>query len=314
MSVTVYELKDSQSGSIANDSEGSQVVSVQLHFIAGQLDGFNAVWEYMNDYCPPYIQDEYTALWYVRQTMDIQGVGNRYWDVTAKYQTMVGKEDEFPSEEGNFVPGSLAWDTTGGTEHITTALSERRTAGATNYGGAINVTDNGPQGCERVVPSLTYTETWMMDAETATDATFVGNVFRLTGTVNADPFRMFAPGEALFIGARAQWQGDQPYVAVTFEFQCRPNRTVYEWFENLGPLFKKGWEFMWIRYTPTLPPGAGPQIIPTPEALYIDRIYEEQGWANLRITGLDPPSAKRKPLRRLTKKEIDELPPLVPGN
>lgn len=64
-----------------------------------------------------------------------------------------------------------------------------------------------------------------------------------TGGVNVAPFRNFAAGEVLFIGAKRgkdDWE-------ITFRFAALPNVTNL----TIGPITeksKRGWELLWDRY------------------------------------------------------------------
>lgn len=79
------------------------------------------------------------------------------------------------------------------------------------------------------------------------------------------------------MGARAQWQGDQPYVSATFDWEARPNNPEY-YVKGLGMLDKKGWEYVWIRYAPEASNGS---LVRQPVAAYKNRVYHEKSWADL---------------------------------
>jgi hypothetical protein len=108
----------------------------------------------------------------------------------------------------------------------------------------------------------------------------MSGVHRLTGTVNAAQFRAFEAGEALFLGAKGQWSGDSPFVAVTFDFECRPNQDDF-YVKAIPPFEKKGWEYVWIRYQPE----GGMDIVRRPMAAYKNRVYREVPWDALLIAG-----------------------------
>jgi hypothetical protein len=131
----------------------------------------------------------------------------------------------------------------------------------------------------------------------AVSCAFVGAVYRLTGTVNLNQFRCFAPGEALFLGARAQWQGDQPYVSATFDWEARPNNPEYDaglYYPSSFP--KEGWEHVWIQYQPETSNG---MLIRKPLYAYKNRVYAKKSWSDLGMIaqpiGGPRPGASRKP-------------------
>jgi hypothetical protein len=190
-----------------------------------------------------------------------------------------------------FVPGSIAWDTTGFTEHVTSALGERVIGGdgAEDFGGAINVQGTSVQGVDKVVPAMKYSETWIMPAQVGMSVDFVKAVYSLTGAVNASQFRAFSPGEALFMGARAQWSGDQPYTTVTFDFNCRANDPEF-YVKGIAPTNKEGWEFAWVVYRPDST-GSG-FLVQRPACVVIDTIYKKKDWGGLKIVS-SAPGARR---------------------
>lgn len=277
----VYELVDSMSGSVTNESEGGEVREVNRRYVIGRCSaGFNEVVQQIAAYAPQYVNSDGAGLFWIRRRLNVAGIGNAYFDVTATYQTLQPKPKDEENNNGDFTPGSLAWDTTGHTEHITQGLTDevRIPEGAADFESAINVSGDSVQGLDVVRPNLRYSETWILPASVAIDCTFIGNVYRLTGTVNNSTFRCFDAGEALFMGARAQWTGDQPYVSVTFDWECRPNTKFYV--KALGEFDKEGWEHVWIQYQPESSNGS---LIRKPIAAYKNRVYKKESWAGLGV-------------------------------
>jgi hypothetical protein len=293
MSYTVYELRDSESGSIDNELESGEVWNVTKKYIIGQCPGgMGEVKDAIADYLPRYWQSP-VGYWR-RKGVAIKGIGKQCFECTGEYTTLVpatgtdGGDGGGDKNDSNyqFVPGAIAWDTTGATEHITSALSERVVGGdADSFEGAINVQGTSVQGIDKVVPSMKYSETWIMPAQIGLSVTFVKSVYTLTGTVNASQFRAFSPGEALFMGARAQWSGDQPYTTVTFDFQARANNPAF-YVKGLPQTTKEGWEYPWVVYTPYT--STSGLLVQKPRSLVIDTIYEKQEWSSLGITSSTP--------------------------
>lgn len=291
MSYKVYEVRDSESGTIDQSNlESAEVWSIQKRFVVGQCPGgFYEAREAIAPYAPRYIANPFGRYWR-RKRLSLKGLGKGVFDATADYETLtpIAGEDSQDDQDSNsnFVPGSIAWDTTGGTEHRTQALGERilgDDAGA-DFGGAINVTGTSVQGIDVVVPSMRYSETWIMPLRIGLSYEYVASVFKLTGTVNKDRFRAFAAGEALFLGARAQWSGDQPYVPVTFEWNCRPNDEKY-YLKGLTETLKKGWEYVWVIYETD---NVGSSRVQRPRSYVFDTIYKEGDFSLLQITNRDP--------------------------
>jgi len=294
MSYTVYELRDSESGSVDNENlEAGEVWNVTKKYLIGQCPGgMGEVKDAISGYLPKYCASP-VGYWR-RKSLGIKGVGKQCFECTGEYTTLVPAsgadgEDGGDKNDGNFqfVPGSIAWDTTGFTEHITSALSERVIGGAggEDFGGAINVQGTSVQGIDKVVPAMKYSETWIMPAQIGMSVDFAKAVYSLTGTVNASQFRAFSPGEALFMGARAQWSGDQPYTTVTFDFNCRANDPEF-YVKAIAPTNKEGWEFAWVVYRPGST-GSG-FLVQYPACVVIDTIYKKKDWGGLKITTSSP--------------------------
>ena len=296
-SYTVYELRDSESGSVdSEDLESGEVWNVTKKYLIGQCPGgMGEVKDAILGYLPRYWQSP-VGYWR-RKSLSIKGVGKQCFEVTGEYTTLVPSTAAADSDSGDsndssnqLVPGSIAWDTTGSTEHVTSALGERVVGGdgTEDFGGAINVQGTSVQGVDKVVPAMKYTETWIMPAQTGMSHTFVKAVYSLTGTVNESKFRAFEPGEALFMGARAQWSGDQPYTTVTFDWVCRANDPTF-YVKGLPETTKEGWEFAWVIYRQNST--ASGFIVQQPKLLVIDQIYKKKNWASLGIAAA--PGAKQ---------------------
>lgn len=296
MSETVqcWEMLDSMSGSVTNEQEQGEVREVKRRYMIGQTQGFNNTVKEISLYAPPYVDSDASGIYWVRRRLDVNGVGNRYFDCTATYQTLVPKETEGSGGGVDYVPGGVSWDTTGNTEHITQAISQQA-FGETgpDFQGAINVSGDSVNGLDVVRPCLKYSETWILPLSVAASCSYVGAVYRLTGSVNSAPFRCFKPGECLFLGARGQWQGDQPYVTVTFDFEARPEEDL-----NFSPnppsvsFTKKGWQYVWVRYSRDVDSDT---LVQKPVAVYCATVYPEKDWSGLGIVGLPAPGVPRAP-------------------
>jgi hypothetical protein len=290
VSYTVYELRDSESGSIDQTNlEAAETWSIQKHYVIGQCPGgFYEVYSAIGAYAPRYVKNPYGRYWR-RKKLGIKGLGKSVFDVVADYETLtpISGEDAANDDnaDSNFVPGSIAWDTTGGTERMTQAISERVVGDTVDFQGAINVSGTSVQGIDVVVPTMRYSETWIMPLSIGLSSEYVGNVFTLTGKTNKAQFRAFAPGEALFMGGRAQWSGDQPYVPVTFEWQCRKDDDNYQLGGGLPATTKKGWEYVWIVYDDAVNNNT---LVKKPRAYIFDTIYDSGDFSLLKIVQRSP--------------------------
>jgi len=279
MNLAVYEVLDSMSGSVNREQGQAIVKEVRRRYVIGQCISFEDCVLKMTPYAPMYVIVGGT--YWTREGLSVNGIGNKYFDVTATYRSLLPADEDAT----DYIPGSIGWDTTGHTEHITQSLptQQRIPEDAPDYKGAINVSGDAVHGIDVVRPAFRYSETWIRPVQSVMECSYLGSVYRLTGTVNAQQFRCFAPGEALFLGARGQWQEDQPYVAVTYEFEARPNDPNYYPWEGAGGTFnKKGWEHIWLKYEDEVGDNA---LVKVPVAAYKSKVYPEQSWAALGIPG-----------------------------
>jgi hypothetical protein len=280
----VYEMTDSESGSITSEPGQAEVRELKKRFVIGQCDSFEDAFNKIKPYAPRYITSAISGAYFVRSKADVTAIGNKYFDVSATYRTLVTTfEGSNGGGEGgqDYVPGAVAWDTTGKTEHITQALHETVIPDSEDsFEEAINVSGDSVNGIDVVSPGLRYSETWIFPIEKAMGDEFLQSVYRLTGTVNDSAFRVFDEGEVLFCGARGQWAEDQPFVPVTFEFEVRANRDDC-YVKGTGQTFaKEGWEYMWVRYEDAV---NGTSLVKKPRAAYVNRIYRKKDWAGLLI-------------------------------
>lgn len=288
MSIQCWEMLDSMSGSVTNEQEQGEVREVRRRFLIGKCQGFNDAVAQIESFAPSYVSSDGAGIYWVRRQLDVNSVGNQYFDCTAVYQTLVPKtpqQGEGGSE--NPVPGSVSFDTTGGTEHRTQALEQSKwPVDAPDFKRAINVSGDTVNGLDVVAPCMRYSETWILPTSIVMDCGFIGAIYSLTATVNAQQFRCFEPGECLFMGARGQWQGDQPYATITFEFEARPNQEVDLSYELGNVLFtKEGWQHVWFLYATETDQDS---LIQMPRAAYRDTVYKKESWAPLLISDTSP--------------------------
>lgn len=282
-----YESHDSMSGSVTNESESGEVQAVTRHYVVGRIQDFDTAVAFVTEkYAPRYVPAG--GKYWVRRRLNVKGVGNLYWDIAADYETLVPKKRENNDDGENGVPGSIAWDTTGRTERMYQALDETvYPEGEPSFDGAINVSGSSVEGIDVPKPGMRYSETWIFPADVAMANAYVNSVFRLTGSVNAENFRFFQPGECLFMGGRCQWQGDQPYATIAFEWEGRPN--VADYYPSKGfvePFAKEGWEYVWCRYRDEVDADT---LVRRPRAAYKNRLFLKAEWGGLLIAGADAP-------------------------
>jgi hypothetical protein len=304
----IWEKLDSMSGEVINESESGQIETVRRSYVMGRVESFNQAVALMNTYAPAYVNTDGSGKYWSRKRLSLTGIGNYYWDCLAEYQTLEtkgsgpeggGGEGEEPEDPATrIVPGSIAWDTTGRTERIYQALDETVYPNTQpSFDRAINVNANGVEGVDIVRPGMRYSETWIFPAALAMSDAYIRAVETLTGTLCLVKFRAFEVGECLFMGARCNWNGDQPFASITFDFDCRPNVAAFTvnsdaYGDAIAPFSKLGWEYVWIRYQDDV---ADDVLLRRPIAAYKNRVYEFDNWAGLKIVDAAGPGRPVQP-------------------
>ena len=179
---------------------------------------------------------------------------------------------------------SFSFDTGGGTQHITQAIStihRYAPAGKTapDFKGAVGVTHDNVEGVDITVPVYQFAETHYLPDSVVTPA-YKGTLFWLTGKVNNAAFKGTAAGECLFLGASGSKRGAEDW-EISYRFAASPNRTGIT-VGDIGGISKKGWEYMWVRYADA-EDAAAKAIVKKPVAVYIEKVYEEGGFGGLGI-------------------------------
>jgi len=214
-----------------------------------------------------------------RQDVKLTPIGESIWHIEVTYGPLK------KPEVGDF---KWAFDTTGGTAHITQSkqtISKYVPAGGQveDFKGAIGVTDSGDvQGCDVVIRSFRWTETWELNAASVTFA-YAMTLYALTGTVNDDLFRGFAAGEVLFEGAPGSRSSKDPdIVELTFHFRAEANAANLT-VGDIANIEKHGQDYLWVLYE--LQEGAKRRVM-RPIQVNIEEVYDRTDFSLLGI-GVD---------------------------
>ena len=207
----------------------------------------------------------------VFQSYTISHKGSGLWEVSVRYGT-VKKTGE----------SSFSFDTGGGTAHITQSLRTVRWYAAPgrvapNFGGAIGVNNESVEGTDITIPVYNFKETHYIPVSLVTPA-YKATLFYLTGKVNAGPFKGFAPGEVLFLGASGSQRGQEDW-EITFSFAASPNVSGLT-IGNITGISKLGWEYLWVRYEDAVDARV---LVKQPAAVYIEQVYPYGDFSGLGI-------------------------------
>jgi len=215
----------------------------------------------------------------IRGHCRIEYLGPQMWSGTAPYEPP-GTANKEPLEVGE---SSYQFDTGGGTQHITQSLAtiHRYPSGSQppDFKGAIGVTADGVEGVDITVPVYSFSETHCKASGFVTN-TYKGKLFNLTGKTNNAPFKGFAAGEVLFLGASGAKRGDGDW-EITYHFAASPNKTGIT-IGDITNIEKKGWEYLWVLYWDEEDTDAK-VLVKRPKFVYVEKVYEEGDFADLGI-------------------------------
>lgn len=187
-----------------------------------------------------------------------------------------------PYEFSHSPQSSFAFDTSGGTQHVTQSLT---TVGAyaapgcvaPDLQGAIGFTGENVEGVDITVPVFSFSESHIKDSSDVTSA-YKTALFDLTGRVNASQFREFPAGSCLFLGASGSRREGEKW-EITYRFAASPNRSNITIGDITG-VSKRGWDYLWVLYADAVSEGA---VIKRPAAVYVEEVYESGDFSALGI-------------------------------
>jgi hypothetical protein len=175
--------------------------------------------------------------------------------------------------------------TTGGTSHVTRCLGTRDACGEVSRDLAYCVGFDGENinGVDITSPICSYAETRYLPWQLATSG-YRNTLYWLTGKVNGHPWRNYAAGEALFLGAEASQKGPYEDVEITYKFAGSPNDPNVWITPRLGPMMKFGWDYIDVAYDERVD-SATQKIVKGPVAAYVRVLYAPANFYLLGIGG-----------------------------
>jgi len=231
------------------------------------------------------IPDVYAGL--VFKNYHLTHLGGGVWEASARY----GEDDseaEEPDPSGEPVDpadelgSSYSFETSGGTQHATQSLetiAKHAKPGKVppDFKGAVGVSADGVEGVDITVPVFRFAETYSIPAGFVTHA-FKLTLFTLTGKTNNAPFKGFAAGEVLFLGASGSRRNLEKW-EIGYQFAASKNAVGLKVGDMVG-IAKKGWEYLWVRYGDVEDQKV---LVKQPESAYIERVYDPGNFAELGI-------------------------------
>jgi hypothetical protein len=239
----------------------------------------------------------------IKKNIRSEPKGSGFWHGTVEYgvlegQAMAGGQALPPPaippakppelKSGDVLQDDYSFSTSGGTQHIVKSINTvgqgvilNRVAPATRR--AINVSKDSVQGCDIIVPKFELTIRKRVAFVTIDYAIAIADC---TGCINDRLWNLILPGDALFLGAEASYDGsanvDQSWL-LTFKFLIARTKTNF----NVGgddtatqlivPI-KRGHDFLWLGYTDTLEGAVDGILLQLPWFYKIEQVYEERNF------------------------------------
>ncbi|WP_439624060.1 hypothetical protein [Gemmata sp.] len=215
-------------------------------------------------------------------------LGGKFWRATANYGPdaaplypavgIVGPPTPVAAAPGPNDPlgPEYSFDFTGVTEKIT---QSKETTGrylrdgdgtgtdAPDYKGAIGVTRDGVEGCERISPNLEWSRTVTFQSVTLA---YIDVVKAMVGSTNHAAFYGKPARSQVFMGGNCQID-DTRRAKVTFKFLDRPNLTNVVICPGLTVSIKNGSEYLWCSYSPAVDRN---KFVRQPDAAYVERVCD----------------------------------------
>jgi len=208
-------------------------------------------------------------------TSQIEGSDDCF-NVTAKWDRG-GQEQEEEQVGGEVV----SFDVSPQTVKITQSLdnvSNRAAPGivAPDFEGGIGWNGKTFTGCDKIIPSLSFTLTKIVGEGSINNA-YVTGLAAAAGHCNNALWRGFAKHEVLFVGMSGSRRDADAYT-IAFKFLAQNSASV-----NVGKINgipKKGWEQLWVTYEDT-DHKAAKFIAKAPYSAHVERIYDEVNFTTL---------------------------------
>ena len=295
----VIELFDSGSGGLITNDKGGLEREVTLRWLVSQKAGYLQAEQWATQNAPLY------QYGHKRARVDIRGLGNYWWEISAQYVNLsINSDEEQPDQNsqddgGDGVSVSISFDTTSSTGHITQANKEN-IAGLTgdtgqdgysvapgtapDIEGAIDIEGDQVRGVDVTIPAFTFSETWTFPSESVVKK-YLTTLYGLTGKVNNKSWRTFEKGEVLFLGARGQVDRGASKCQVTFSFAASPNKESLAVGAITG-IKKGGWDYMTVTYETAR---VADSVVKRPRFVYVSSVYEGGDFTKLNIGGTSFP-------------------------
>ncbi len=191
----------------------------------------------------------------------------------------------YSSSSDSEAESSFAFDTAGGSKHISQSLQTilKVPSDAADFAGAIEVDSAGNvNGVDITMPVMNFSETHYLTASQVT-TTYKKKLADLTGKINSSKFKGYDAGEVLFLGASGSRCGtnSSDKWEISFKFAVSIN-SIDLTIGDLTISEKSGWDYLWVRYENDLSTDEK-NLIKKPIAAYVEQVYESRDFGELGI-------------------------------
>lgn len=216
----------------------------------------------------------------------VDGSYDKQWVAVLEW---IGESHDASGNDYPKQPGCVqqAFSSVGGTSRVTQAYAETRYGtNAPAMNGGIGWNGDRFEGVDIVSPTFEFSLTYKYPYSQITSQVRNGWL-SLVGSVNADTFCDFAPGEVLYCGFSGstvtEYDGStvvidgvtylaaQNYYNISHQFKCSPNVSGMSIAGQTG-VSKKGWEYLWVLREKADDANTG-RTIETPTGVYVNQVY-----------------------------------------
>jgi len=196
------------------------------------------------------------------------------WNVSIDYKRAASTNvpAETGGEEISFELGSQSVTVT--QNPITNGTSGFAEQGqkAADFKGAIGYDGEKFLGVERMIETFSFSITQYVKKSDVEKAAYIKKLRDAAFTTNDQPFRGFAAGEVLFIGASGSKRSSTDY-AITFKFLVGKNVAQFQ-VGNITVPSKGAWDYLWVYYQDIEDLVSNPKTIKkVPVWAYVEKLY-----------------------------------------
>lgn len=148
-----------------------------------------------------------------------------------------------------------------------------------DFKGAINVTKDGVDGVDIVLPSFSWSERHLIPSSRV-NRDYLDTLFFATGCMNDDTFRQYDRGEILFMGCTLAQSRDQDGWEGNFRWVGSRNASNLL-VGGITVTEKLGHDYLWVLYDEqTTPDGRTRKL---PKSVFVERVYQFTSMDDLRL-------------------------------